>query len=124
MTAESITIIRVRDVLLVTLPAEPDDATMSALQEKLLQAMERHGAKGLVLDISAVDTFDSFFARTLTESARMLALMGGRTIIAGMRPHVAITAAQLGLRLDRVTTALDTDRAFDMLGSPRDGRGS
>lgn len=124
MKGESITIIRVRDVLLVTLPAEPDDATMSALQEELLQAMERYEAKGLVLDISAVDTFDSFFARTLTESARMLALMGGRTIIAGMRPNVAITAAQLGLRLDRLTTALDTDRAFDMLGSPRQGRGS
>lgn len=124
MTGESITIVKVRDVLLVTLPAEPDDATMSALQEELLQAMERYEAKGLVLDISAVDTFDSFFARTLTESARMLALMGGRTIIAGMRPNVAITAAQLGLRLDRLTTALDTDRAFDMLGSPRQGRGS
>lgn len=124
MTAESITLIKVRDVLLATLPAEPDDTTLSAFQEKLLQAMERYGAKGVVLDISAVDTFDSLFARTITESARMLALMGARTIIAGMRPKLAITAVQLGVKLDRVTTTLDMDLAFDMLGSSRDGRGS
>jgi rsbT antagonist protein RsbS len=116
MPAESISVVKVRDVLMVTVPADPDDATVSALQEQVLRAMERHDPKGLVLDISAVETLDSYFARTVAETAQMVALMGGRTIVAGMRPSVAITATQLGLTLGNVLAALDVDRALDMLG--------
>ena len=115
MIGERISVVRVRDILMVTLPTDPDDPTISALQDKVLQAMERAEAKGLVLDISAVDTVDSFFARTLAETAKMVALMGGRTIIAGMRPGVAITATQLGLTLGEAATALDVNRALDTL---------
>src|SRR5919108_5826094 len=115
MSAESIAVVKVRDVLMVTMPADSDDASVSALQMKVLQMMERYEATGLVLDISAVETLDSFFARTVAETARMAALMGGRTVIAGMRPSVAITATQLGLTLGSTTTALDVDRALDTL---------
>ena len=69
----------------------------------------------MILDISAVETLDSFFARTIAETAQMVALMGGRTVIAGMRPSVAITTTQLGLTLGGAMTALDVDRALDML---------
>lgn len=97
---------------MVTIPPEPDDETVSALQHQVLQAMERYEAKGLVLDISTVETLDSFFARTVAETSQMVALMGGRTVIAGMRPSVAITATQFGLTLGSVLTALDTDHAL------------
>jgi rsbT antagonist protein RsbS len=102
---------------MVTMPAEPDDATISALQENVLGAMEMHAAKGLILDISAVETVDSFFARTLSETAQMVRLMGGRTIIAGMRPAVAMTATQMGLTLPKIETALSVERALDWYGS-------
>lgn len=115
MADRDITVIKVRDVLMVSMPADPEDATIAALQEKTLQSMEQHEAKGLVLDISAVETLDSFFARTISETAHMVSLMGGRTIIAGMRPSVAVTATQLGLTLKRVETALSVDRALDRL---------
>jgi rsbT antagonist protein RsbS len=115
MAGESISVVKVRDVLMVTMPADPDDASVSALQMKVLQMMDQYEATGLVLDISAVETLDSFFARTVTETAQMAALMGGRTVIAGMRPSVAITATQLGLTLGRAMTALDVDRALDTL---------
>lgn len=114
-----VSVIKVRDVLMVSMPADPDDATISALQDRVLEAMDRHGAKGLVLDVSAVDVMDSFFARTLSETAQMVALMGGRTAIAGMRPSVAITTTQLGLALRGAITALDVDRALDLVGHPR-----
>ena len=110
-----ISVIRVRDVLMVTMPPDPDDTTVSVLQERVLSAIERQRARGLVLDLSAVDTLDSFFARTITETTSMVALMGGRTVIAGMRPSVAITAIQLGLTLGHALTTLDVDRAFDLL---------
>jgi rsbT antagonist protein RsbS len=121
MVADNISVIKVRDVLMVTVPPDPDDETVSALQERVLQAMERYEAKGLVLDISTVETLDSFFARTVAETAQMVALMGGRTVIAGMRAGVAITATQLGLTLGSALTALDVDRALGILDDA--GRG-
>ena len=115
MNNDNISVIKVRDLLMVTMPADPDDPTISALQDKVLNAMERYEAKGIVLDISAVETLDSFFARTVSETAQMVTLMGGRTIIAGMRPAVAVTAPEIGLTLGHVETALSVDRALDMV---------
>jgi rsbT antagonist protein RsbS len=123
MADEGISVVKVRDVLMVTMPTDPDDASVSALQMKVLQMMEEYEAAGLVLDISAVETLDSFFARTVAETAQMAALMGARTVIAGMRPSVAITATQLGLTLGSTMTALDVDRALDTL-SDADQRGN
>jgi rsbT antagonist protein RsbS len=108
-------VIKVRDVLMVTMPADPDDPTVTALQVRVLQAMDACAARGVVLDISAVESLDSFFARTVVETARMVRLMGGETVITGMRPSVAITATELGFTLGTVQTALDVDRALDML---------
>jgi rsbT antagonist protein RsbS len=115
MPSENISVIRVRNCLLVTVPPDPDDDTVSALQEQVLQAMACTEAKGLVLDISTVQTLDSFFARTIVETVQMVALMGGRTVLAGMSASVAVTAVQLGLTLGSVETALNVDRAFDLL---------
>jgi rsbT antagonist protein RsbS len=116
MTEESLSIIKIRDVLMVTMPADPDDATVSALQERVLLTMERSSARGVVLDVSAVESLDSFFARMIAETTRMVGLMGGRTVLTGMRPSVAITITQLGLTLGKTRTALSVDRAFDILG--------
>ena len=111
----SISVIKLRGLLLVTVPPDPHDETITALQEQVLEAMARHEAKGLVLDISTVQTFDSFFARTISETVQMVALMGGRTVLAGMRANVAVTAIQLGLNMGKTLTALDVDRAFELL---------
>jgi Anti-anti-sigma regulatory factor (antagonist of anti-sigma factor) len=115
MADEGITVTKVRDVLMVTMPPDPDDPTVTALQEKVLRSMGRFNPKGLILDISAVDTLDSFFARTIVETAKMVELMGGITVIAGMRPSVAITATQLGFTFGTVQTALDVDRGLTLL---------
>lgn len=115
MENDSISVIKVRDVLMVTVPPDPDDTAMAFLQEKVLMSMERFRAKGVVLDISAVETLDSYFARVLSETVQMVILMGGKTVIAGMRPSVAITTTQLGLSIGNAETALSVDRALDMI---------
>ncbi len=115
MIDESISAIKIRDVLLVTMPPDPDDSSISLLQEKVLSAMEQFPVKGVVLDISAVQTLDSFFARMVAETAQMVVLMGGKTVIAGMQPSVAITATQLGLTMGSTLTALNADLALDMI---------
>jgi rsbT antagonist protein RsbS len=118
----SISIIIVRKTLMVTVPSDPDDATVSALQDEVLAAMQRVDAKGVVLDISSVETLDSFFARTVAETASMVALMGGRTVVVGMRPSVAVTATQIGITLGGIETALSVERALDLLDRPVSGR--
>jgi rsbT antagonist protein RsbS len=118
----SISIIIVRKTLMVTVPSDPDDATVSALQEDVLAAMQRVDAKGVVLDISSVETLDSFFARTVAETASMVSLMGGRTVVVGMRPSVAVTATQIGITLGGIETALSVERALDLLDRPAPSR--
>jgi rsbT antagonist protein RsbS len=115
--SEGITVLKMRDVLLVTMPADPDDATVSALQSMTLQAMEQHDMKGLILDLSKVEILDSYFARTVAETAQMVTLMGGETLIAGMRPAVAITATELNVTLGATRTVLTLDRALDLAGT-------
>jgi rsbT antagonist protein RsbS len=121
MALESISVIKLQNLLLVTVPSDPDDETISALQEQVLEAMAQHEAKGLVLDISRVQTLDSFFARTVAETVQMVALMGGRTVLAGMRANVAVTATQLGLTVGNALTTLDVDRALDLLNAAPSG---
>jgi rsbT antagonist protein RsbS len=118
MDPQSLSVVKIREILIVTLPSDPDDSTVSALQEKVLMSMERHQAKGVVLDLSAVETLDSFFARTVAETAQMIGIMGGRTIVVGMRPAVAITTTQIGLALGNIETALTVDRALDRVMHP------
>jgi rsbT antagonist protein RsbS len=115
MASGNISVIKVRDILLVTVPPDPDDDTVTELQDQVLEAMAIHEARGLVLDISTVETIDSFFARTVTETAKMVGLMGGLTVLSGMRSSVAVTTTQLGLVLGKTLTALDVDRAIDLL---------
>jgi rsbT antagonist protein RsbS len=121
MSAENISVVKVRNVLMVTVPPDPDDETISVLQEKVLRSMEGHQARGLVMDISTVETLDSFFARTILETGQMVKLMGGKTVIAGMRVSVAITATQLGLSFGSIQTALNVDRALDLLENDQPG---
>ena len=121
MTDNGISVLKIRDLLLVTVPSDPGDDVVELLQEETLNAMKKYEAKVLVMDISMVETMDSYFARSVAESAQMITLMGGRTVIVGMRPSVAITATELGLSLEGVLTALDVDRALEMLGESPTG---
>jgi rsbT antagonist protein RsbS len=113
---ETISVIQIRNVLLVTMPADPDDSTIAALQERTLEAMNNRDVQGLVLDLSKVEILDSYFARTVAETAQMVGLMGGTTIIAGMRPAVAITATELGVTLGRTRTVMTVERALELAG--------
>ncbi len=121
MAAENISVIRLRDLLLVTVPPDPDDQTISTLQDEVLKTMAEHDCRGLVLDISTVQTMDSFFARTIAETVQMVALMGGRTVLSGMRASVAVTATELGLTMGNALTALNMDRAFELLDAEAPG---
>jgi len=116
MSSHSTAVTQVFDVLIATFPTQPRDQAVDDLQQSILRMMEETQPSGVVLDISGVTTLDSFFARVISETAGMVSLMGGRAIVVGMRPSVAITAAELGFDLNDVETARNTDHALSMLG--------
>jgi rsbT antagonist protein RsbS len=116
VTASSTSVTQVFDVLVATFPTRPSDQAVDDLQQEVLQTMEEVNPRGVVLDISQVTTLDSFFARVISETANMVSLMGGTAIVVGMRPSVAITAAELGFGFDDVETARSTDHALSLLG--------
>ena len=105
----------VRGVLITSFPGTPTDQAVDRLQEELLQQVDDRQPTGVVLDISRVTTLDSFFARVISETASMVALMGSDVVVVGMRPSVAITAAELGYGFDDIETARDVDYALSVL---------
>lgn len=115
MANETLSVLRLRSILLVTVPDDPGDDIISELQLKVLNAMEKYESSGVILDITQVNVLDSFFARTVAETTQMVTLMGGSTVIAGMQPSVAITATELGLQLGNAISTLNVDQALDIL---------
>ncbi|WP_053709648.1 STAS domain-containing protein [Streptomyces sp. NRRL B-3648] len=103
------------DVLLVSLQGELHDGMAEQLQHDISSRIATSRVTGVVLDISGVDVVDSFLGRVLAEIASTASLLAARTVLAGMRPAVAITLVELGLTLPGLVTALDVDRAMELL---------
>ncbi|MFF9086400.1 STAS domain-containing protein [Streptomyces sp. NPDC014991] len=103
------------DVLLVSLQGELHDGMAEQLQHDITSRIATSRVTGVVLDISGVDIVDSFLGRVLAEIASTARLLAARTVLAGMRPAVAITLVELGLTLPGLVTALDVDRAMELL---------
>ncbi|MFF7052713.1 STAS domain-containing protein [Streptomyces griseorubiginosus] len=116
--ASSVPVLALGDVLLVTLQGELHDGTAEQLQDHISHRIAHHPVPvgGVVIDISGVEIVDSFLGRILAEIAANARLLATRTVVAGMRPAVAITLVELGLTLPGLVTALDVDRALSLLG--------
>jgi rsbT antagonist protein RsbS len=107
------------DVLLVSLQGELHDGMAEQLQHDITSRIASSRVTGVVIDISGVDIVDSFLGRVLAEIASTARLLAARTVLAGMRPAVAITLVELGLTLPGLVTALDVDRALELLSRRR-----
>lgn len=110
-----IPILRVGENLLVSVQTELRDTVAEAFQEDILAAIERGGAAGLIIDITALDVVDTYVARVLADTGRMARLMGTATVLVGMRPEVAATLVRMGYPMDGVATALDVDDGLAVL---------
>ncbi|HEX2254552.1 MAG TPA: STAS domain-containing protein [Thermoanaerobaculia bacterium] len=113
---ERIPILKIGRFLLVSIQVELDDELALALQDDLTQAISRHRARGVLIDISSLEIVDSFIGRVIGNIAAMSRVLDAQTVLVGMRPAVAITLVELGVELAGVQTALDVDRGLAMLG--------
>jgi rsbT antagonist protein RsbS len=117
---ERIPILKFGKYLLVTIQVDLQDQTAMALQEDLSTRIEQTGAKGVLIDISALEIVDSFIGRMLSTISGIAEVLDARTVVVGMQPAVAITLVELGLSLEGVRTALNVERGMKLLAEALD----
>ena len=116
-----IPILQMGQVLLVTIQLDMQDQMALALQDDLANKIASSGAKGVLIDISALEIVDSFVGRMLASISGISRILDATTVVVGMQPAVAITLVELGLSLEGVKTALNVERGLQMLASMGDG---
>jgi rsbT antagonist protein RsbS len=112
---DRIPILRMGEFLLVTIQVDMHDQLALRLQDDLTRAIEKKGAKGVLIDISALEMVDSFIGRMIADISGMARILDARTVLVGMQPAVAITLVELGLSLPGVATALNVERGMLLL---------
>lgn len=122
--AGEIPILQIRDCLLVSIQVDMHDRLALALQDDLTNQIVETRARGVMIDISALEIVDSFIGRMLNSIAGMSRVLDAVTVVVGMRPAVAITLVELGLALTGVRTALNVDKGLAMIRKVIDGEES
>lgn len=114
-STERIAILRMGQFLLVTIQVDMHDQLAMTLQDDLTAQIEKTGAKGVLIDISALDMVDSFIGRMIGNISNMSRILNASTVVVGMQPAVAITLVELGITLTGVRTALTVERGMAIL---------
>ena len=112
---DRIPILKMGHMLLVSIQVDMHDQLALQLQDDLTGQIAATGARGVLIDISALEMVDSFIGRMIGNIAAMSRVLDAATVVVGMRPAVAITLVELGLSLPGVRTALDVERGMALL---------
>lgn len=112
---DRIPILRMGQYLLVTIQIDLYDRLATNLESDLVQMVNKTGAKGVLIDISALSIVDSFMGRILGNIGSMSKIMDAETVVVGMQPAIAITLIELGLELKGVHTALNVEKGMELL---------
>ena len=120
---EQIPILQLGQYLLVTIQVELHDELAMTLQDDLTTKLAKTGARGVLIDISALEIVDSFIGRALAQIAGISRVMDATTVLTGMRPAVAITLVELGVTLAGIKTALNVDKGMRLLRESLDEPG-
>ncbi|TPG66216.1 STAS domain-containing protein [Pseudomonas arsenicoxydans] len=112
---DRIPILQMGDFLLVTIQVDMHDQLALTLQDDLSERISRTSARGVLIDISALDMVDSFIGRMIGTISGLSKIMDAETVLVGMQPAVAITLVELGLTLPGVSTALNVERGMKLL---------
>jgi len=103
------------EFLLVTIQVDMHDQLALTLQDDLAERIRKTSARGVLIDISALEIVDSFIGRMISTISGLSTIMDARTVLVGMQPAVAITLVELGLTLPGVATALNVERGMALL---------
>src|SRR5499426_2149809 len=117
---ERIPILKMGRSLLVSIQVDMHDRLAMTLQDDLTTRIAETNARGVLIDISALEIVDSFIGRMLANIAAMSKVLDAETVVVGMRPAVAITLVELGMSLPGVRTALDIEKGMELLSATVD----
>ncbi|CAI8803161.1 RsbT antagonist protein RsbS [Pseudomonas sp. IT-347P] len=112
---ERIPILQMGQFLLVTIQVDMHDQLALTLQDDLSERISKTSARGVLIDISALDMVDSFIGRMIGTISGLSKIMDAETVLVGMQPAVAITLVELGMTLPGVSTALNVERGMKLL---------
>lgn len=112
---DKIPILKMGKLLLVTIQVDLYDRLAETLEGDLVQMIDKTGAQGVLIDISAVNIIDSFMGRIIGNIATMSKILDAETVVVGMQPAVAITLVELGLPMHGVHSALNVERGMELL---------
>jgi rsbT antagonist protein RsbS len=110
-------ILRQGPYLIASIHTALDDSQLVRFQQDLVERIGSDRARGVVIDVAALDVLDSFASRTLRDIGEMARLRGAVTVIVGIQPDVAFAMVQLGMDTGRVVTALDLEEGLAELDS-------
>jgi rsbT antagonist protein RsbS len=103
--------------LIASVQSALNDADLRFLRDNLVERVGKLRARGVIVDVTALDVMDSYASRTLRDIAHMTRLRGAETVIVGIQPEVAFAMVQLGLMLEGVATALDLEEGLEFLNA-------
>jgi rsbT antagonist protein RsbS len=118
---QKIPILKIGHALIASIQIELNDESAVQFKEDILNQIKATGATGVVIDLTAVDTVDSFLGRIIRDAALMARLMGAQVVVTGIQPAVAITLVELGLDLEDVVTALNLEKGLARLAELTEG---
>ena len=118
----SVPVLKHGDILVASIVAALSDDDLVNLRQELVDKVGRLRARGVIIDVTALDVMDSFAARTIRNIAQTALLRGADTVVVGIQPDVAVAMVQLGLALEGVDTALDLEDGVELLQKRRRSR--
>jgi len=92
-----------------------DDEELQRFRRDLVDQIGQRRARGVIIDLAALDVLDSFGSRTLRDLGRVSRLRGAETVIVGIQPEVAFAMVQFGITLEPIPTVLDLEEGLALL---------
>jgi rsbT antagonist protein RsbS len=115
MDSLRIPILKIGDVLIASIQVALHDASAMQFKDDLLEKIHSTNARGVIIDLTALDVVDSFIGRMIADISMMSGLMGAQVVLTGLQPAVAITLVELGLELPNVRTALNLEKGLELM---------
>jgi rsbT antagonist protein RsbS len=111
----AVSILKHNHYLIASIPSALSDHDLIRLRDDLAGQVGRYRARGVIIDVTALDVLDSFATRTLQAIAAMSRKNEAETVIMGVQPDVALAMAQLGVTLEDVPTVRNLEEALALL---------
>ena len=104
-----------RGVVVASIQVDLDDDVLARFRQDLLDCIHDTGSRGVILDVSGLETLDSEELAALRKTMVMTALMGAESVLVGLRPGVVSALIEVGADIDGLRAAINLDAAFALL---------